>query len=372
MRITGGTVRKAIVSWAVLCAVLLTAYAGAWAQTIVLPLIDRPGVCLYCHHVKEAFAAAETSIDLLLMDARLEENPLWDYLLAAFARGVTIRVLLDESDWAPSITKRNRPTIEYLRSHGIDARFDDPAVTTHAKLVVVDRRVVILGSTNWNRHAFTNQEQANVVVEDAQIGEVFASYFDRLWTETLIPAGVKLDLAPLETEVQLIIPLPETVGTGNYARLLLKLLGRAQRSVQVVIYRISYYPAFPASLSNEILRALVDAAARGLDVRVLIDDCAFFPTSAAANLQAANYLTSRGVEVRFDDPDETTHAKLIIIDREDTLLGSTNWNYYALEMNNEVAIAFIGLPDVAAPFVSFFEMLWEKGGSGSARQQTHP
>ncbi len=353
--------RGTILFWAVLFVVCAGAWAQTQTQTVVLPLIGRPGICLYCQYVEKAFTAAETSIDLLLMDARLEENPLWDDLLAAFARGVTIRVLLDESDWAPSITARNRPTIEYLRSHGIDARFDDPAVTTHAKLVVVDRRVVILGSTNWNRHSFTNQEQADVVIKNAQVGEIFAYYFDRLWSGTLIPAGVKLDFALLDIEEQLIIPLPETVGTGNYARLLLKLLGRAQRSVHVVMYRVSYYPAFPASLSNEILRALIDAAARGLDVRILIDDIAFFPRSAAANLAAANHLASRGVEVRFDDPDETTHAKLVIIDYNAVLLGSTNWNYYALEMNNEVALAFIGFPDIAAPFTNFFETLWREG-----------
>jgi phosphatidylserine/phosphatidylglycerophosphate/cardiolipin synthase-like enzyme len=347
----------AILSWLALVLVGVSISA----QTIVLPLIDHPGECLYCHGVKEAFDAAETSIELLLSDARLEGNSLWEDLLAAAARGVVVRVLLDRSDWSESITEKNRPTIDYLLSHGVDARFDDPAVTTHAKLVVVDRRVVIFGSSNWNRYAFTEQEQTNVIIEDMQVGEVFASYFDRLWSGTLPAGGVKLDLSPLSVEGSFIVPLPETVETANYARILLELLQRARRSVHVVMYRISHYPGYQKSLTNEILQGLIDAAARGLDVRVLMDDCAFYPTSAEANLEAANYLAYHGVEVRFDDPDETTHAKLVIIDGETTLLGSTNWNYYSLEQNNEVDLAFINLPDVAAPYERFFQSLWQQG-----------
>ena len=133
-----------------------------FAKTFVRPVIDRPGECLYCRCVKEAFGAAERSIDLLLADAQLSDNPLWEDLVVAAKRGVQVRVLLDASDWSPSITEKNRPTIEFLRENGIEARFDNPSVTTHAKLVVVDRRVVILGSSNWNRYAFTDQEQANV------------------------------------------------------------------------------------------------------------------------------------------------------------------------------------------------------------------
>lgn len=330
------------------------------AATRVWPVIDRPGRCVYCASVEAAFAEARGSIDLLLSNAELEENPLWEDLLLAVSRGVRVRVLLDTSAWSPEITEKNRPTLAFLAEHGIEARLDDPEVTTHAKLVVVDRQVVILGSSNWNRHAFYEQEQANVLVEDDEVGEVFATYFDRLWEGTLVEEGVALDLGFLESAGPLLVPIPETVGTKNYASILLALLQRAERSVHVVMYRATYYPEYPGSLSNEILQGLVDAASRGLDVEVLLDDCAFFPESAEANREAALYLYLHGVEVRFDDPAETTHAKLVIVDGESVLLGSTNWNYYSLEKNNEVDLALIDLAAVAAPYEGFFRLVWER------------
>lgn len=328
--------------------------------TSIRPVIDRPGVCLYCRCVKEAFATAQTSIDLLLSNAQLDEVPLWEDLLAAASRGVRVRVLVDASDWSPAITEKNRLTIEFLRSHGIEAHFDDPAVTTHAKLVIVDRRVVILGSSNWNQYSFLEQEQANVQVSDEQVGEVFTTYFDRLWAGDLHPGGIKFDLGSLTEDGPLLIPIPETVETANYSLVLLELLRQAQCSVHVVMYRISYYPQYRGSLSNEILQGLIDAASRGLDVKVLLDDCAFYPDSAEANLEAALYLHLHGIEVRLDDPAETTHAKLVIVDKKSVLVGSTNWNYYSLEKNNEVDLALIGLPSVAAPYEQFFRLLWEK------------
>lgn len=327
--------------------------------TRIVPLTDRPGGCVYCAYVQEAVTASRESLDLLLSDAELEGNPLWAPIVAAAARGVRVRVLLDASDWSTTITEKNQPTLDYLREQGVDARFDDPAVTTHAKLAVVDRHIVVLGSTNWNRHALYEQEQANVLVEDERIGGVFAEYFERLWNRALPKAGVVLDLEGLSQAGPVLVPIPEVEGTVNYVHVLTRLLGSAQRSVHVVMYRASYYAGYPSSLSNAILQALIDAAGRGLDVRIVLDDCAFFPDSAAANLEAALFLHLHGVDVRLDDPAVTTHAKLVVVDSESVLLGSTNWNYYSLEKDNEVDLAIIRLPDVAAPYERFFRLVWD-------------
>ena len=129
------------------------------------------------------------------------------------------------------------------------------------------------------------------------------------------------------------------------------------------MYRVSYYQQYQDSTTNDILKALIAASGRGLEVRLYMDDCAFYKSESEANLQAARYLSDHGVEVRMDDPKITTHAKLVIIDQRTVILGSTNWNYYSLAKNNETDIAFIDFPDVAAPYEAFFERLWKGGRS---------
>jgi phosphatidylserine/phosphatidylglycerophosphate/cardiolipin synthase-like enzyme len=350
-------------AWILLVAIVLVVSisSATCAQTTVLPLIGTIGSCTYCEYVRDAIALADRSLDILLSNAELDEVSLWDAIVAASDRGVVVRVLLDESDWAQSITDKNRPTIDYLLAHGISARFDDPSVTTHAKLLVIDCRIVILGSTNWNEHSFYDQEQADVSIEDAAVGEVFASYFDRLWNGTLFPGAVRLQVDSISPDEPLIIPLPETVDTENYPAVLFRLVSQARESIHVVMYRISHYPQYQQSVTNNILDALITAAGRGLDVRVYMDDCAFYESDKEANLQAARYLSDHGVDVRMDDPSIVTHAKLVIIDQRTVILGSTNWNYYSLARNNETDIAFIDSPNVAAPYEAFFQQLWGDG-----------
>jgi len=354
--------KRCIQSWIGLALILFALAIGASAEeTLVEPLIDRPGSCNYCAAIRSAFARAEGSIDILLADAQLEENPLIPYLLDARSRGVSVRVLLDRSDWSSSITRKNRPTIDYLTSHGIDARFDDPSVTTHAKLVIIDRREVILGSMNWNRYALTDQEQADVRVADPRVGEGFAAYFDLLWEGRFKAGRVAVDLDLPKERIPTIVPLPDGDGLTVYASFLLDLIPRAATSVHIVLYRMSYYPGYRESTTNGLLDSLIDAASRGLDVRVLLDDCSFYPESAEANLAAAIYLSVHGIEVRFDSPSETTHAKLVLIDGESVVLGSTNWNYYSIEKNVEADIALLHIPPVASVYEGYFETLWREG-----------
>ena len=331
-------------------------------MTVIRPIIDRPGVCTYCGVVAEAFSEATESIDLLLANAELENNPLWGPLISACNRGVRVRVLLDESDWAASINEKNGPTLDYLLGHGVEAAFDDPAVTTHAKMVVVDRTTVILGSTNWNQYAFTDQEQANVCIVDGRVGGAFADWFDGLWAhrgETWEHGVAAVDVPKLHGPS--IVLLPDEDGFSTYVSAVLPLLDSAGSSIHVALYRMSVYMGFPDSTANELLDALVRAARRGIDVRVLLDDCSFYADSAEANLASALYLFEHGIPVRFDRPEETTHAKLLVIDGQNVILGSTNWNYYALERNVEASVALLGMTDVADVFDDYFEALWRAG-----------
>jgi len=337
------------------------ASVSAAFTTVLTPLIDRPGTSAYCAAVAAAIEGAESSIDLLLSGADVSGVPLWDPVIAAANRGVAIRVLLDASDWAPDITANNRRVLSYLAERGIDCRFDDPSVTTHAKLVLVDRTVVVLGSTNWNKYAFREHEQTNVMIEDPQVGRAFSEYFDRLWEERLPVHGVEIDLDQAVSDEPAILPLPDGPETALYASLLLELLPRARHSIHVVMYRVSIYPDYPGSLANALIGELIAAAARGLDVRILIDDCRYYADSADANLASAIFLYQHGIDVRFDDPGETTHAKLVLVDGKSIVLGSTNWNYYSLERNVETNVGLLNIPGIARVFEDYFELLWEDG-----------
>jgi len=345
---------------AALC-VATAMHVAAGSAVTVTPLIGDPSAGSYCQAALDAIAAAERTIDVLLSSVSLEDNPIPPALAAAAGRGVVIRVLLDASDWAPDITNKNQPSLAYFLEHGIEARFDDEAVTLHAKLMVVDGETVLVGSSNWNRYALTEHRQADVMIKAISIGAFYAHYFDLLWCGRLTDQEVEVPLPDDFGVVPTILPLADVPDSASYANVLLELLQRARQSIHVSMYRVSYYSGYADSLANEILAALIDAAHRGLDVRVLLDDCAYYQDSADANLTSAIFLHQRGLEVRLDEASLTTHAKLVVIDGQTVLLGSTNWNYYSLEKNCETDVAFVCLPAIAAPFEAYFETLWASG-----------
>ncbi|MBU0596011.1 hypothetical protein KJ567_04955 [Candidatus Bipolaricaulota bacterium] len=336
---------------------------GARAETVVTPLIDRPGITVYCDAVEEAIDAAETSIVALLSTVELEDDPLVDALIAAHGRGVDVRVLIDTSDWSSDIRAKGERAVAGLQEHGIDARLDDPAVTTHAKLIVFDGETTILGSSNWNAYAFTEHEQANVRIDDPTIAAVYTEYFERIWDGRAAEGSAEVDFGEAFAAPSAIVPLPDANASALYGRLLLELLPRARTSIHVAMYRMSIYPGYPDSLSNELVDALVAAAGRGVEVKVLLDDCRYYEDSAEANLNSAIALYQRGIEVKLDGPEETMHAKLLVVDGASVVLGSTNWNYYSLEQNVEANVAFLSLPEIAAVYEAYFQLLWRNGRS---------
>jgi len=127
-------------------------------------------------------------------------------------------------------------------------------------------------------------------------------------------------------------------------------LSKAKGSIHVVAYELKYYPAFPGSSENVLIEDLAAARARGVDVRILVDD-------GSVNNSAVDYLRAHGVAVKYDSGNATTHAKLVIIDGETVIVGSTNFTYYGLEKNNEVDVLVVS-SRVAAYFEDYFRDLW--------------
>ncbi|MCX6100646.1 MAG: phospholipase D-like domain-containing protein, partial [Candidatus Bipolaricaulota bacterium] len=335
----------------------------AGSPTAVWPIAGRETPCPYCDVAGAAFSQAATSIDVLLASLDPAGDPVADALVAAAARGVSVRVLLDQSDFEPSITEKAAEAVEYLVAHGVEARLDDPAITTHAKLAIVDRVTIIVGSTNWNSYALLEHRQADVRIDDDRVGATFAAFFDRLWADPAAKLPMTFDGVAIPAEGPVLVALPDAGQSTLYGSVVADLLASARESVHAVLYRVSVYPQFEDSATTDLVSALIAAARRGLEVRALLDDCSFYADSAKANLESAIYLYQSGVDVRFDDPAVTTHAKLLVIDGETVVLGSTNWNYYSVERNIEANVALLRMPEIARPFEVYFAGLWVEGRS---------
>ena len=132
---------------------------------------------------------------------------------------------------------------------------------------------------------------------------------------------------------------------GGSEEVLMALVGGAEKSVDVMMYVFSYSP---------LKAALIDAANRGVVVRVILD------RQIETNLLTAQDLALSGVDVRWASVEyASTHAKLLIADAKTVFVGSQNWSRHAMVLNREAG-ALIRDVKTALDYAAVFESDWRK------------
>lgn len=147
----------------------------------VTPLVDEE----YFSAIQVDIERAKKSVEVLMFEikrGKREGNPvnvLLRSLAAARQRGLEIRVRLEQSDLDPALTRTNRQAAEFLRGQGIYPEFDLPNVETHAKVVLIDGRILYIGNHNWSESALSRNKEISVRVESAAAITAMRRYFDR-------------------------------------------------------------------------------------------------------------------------------------------------------------------------------------------------
>jgi len=137
----------------------------------------------------------------------------------------------------------------------------------------------------------------------------------------------------------------------------------AKSSIRMMMYEASYYKTYQDSPSNILIRELIAAKKRGLEVKVILERREQKEKETQKNSETATLLAKGGVEVVYDPLNVVTHTKLLLIDGKIGVVGSTNWTYSALERNHEAAVV-IRSPEVANNLESYFQSVWKTCSKG--------
>jgi phosphatidylserine/phosphatidylglycerophosphate/cardiolipin synthase-like enzyme len=143
---------------------------------------------------------------------------------------------------------------------------------------------------------------------------------------------------------------------AHYFQVAKKMIQEAKYSIQVMMFEMGYYDRNPNTPSNLLIRELINAKKRGVKVEVVLEVREGEDRTAKRNRHTGKMLSEEGVEVIYDSLSKTTHAKYVVVDGRLTLLGSTNWTYYALTNNNEASV-LIRSKEVAKAFVDYFNQV---------------
>jgi hypothetical protein len=106
--------------------------------------------------------------------SQAQTTQLAEALIAAKKRGAAVRIVLDKGDilgenGADDVNANNRMAYEYLRSQGVDVSFADISADMHAKAVIIDSAVVVIGSANWSEAAFQRNTEANTLIRSHEV-----------------------------------------------------------------------------------------------------------------------------------------------------------------------------------------------------------
>ncbi|OGQ10061.1 MAG: hypothetical protein A2138_21695 [Deltaproteobacteria bacterium RBG_16_71_12] len=289
-------------------------------------------------------AARSVALCSYIFDADEVGRALADALARAAARGVAVRVLVDDVGQRysfPSILRVLHkggvraqaflPTLSPLRAPLVNLR-------NHRKVCVVDGRVAFTGGLNIrDQHVLARAQRdatadLHFQVAGPIVAELFGAFADdwRFATgEALVGPAWSLHLEPAAaTYARVLVDGPDRPHCP-IRWTLLAALAVARRSVRI---------ATPYFVPDQgLITALGAASLRGVEVDVVLPERGNIRIAQWAQTAMLWQTLEHGCRVHLH-PAPFDHSKLMVVDDAWSLIGSTNWDARSLRLNFELDV----------------------------------
>jgi len=136
---------------------------------------------------------------------------------------------------------------------------------------------------------------------------------------------------------------------GSAQALVLRTIASARKSVRLATYSFT---------APDVVRALIAARRRGVDVRVVVDARG---NSGKASVAALNLLAGAGIPARTVSAYAIHHDKYMVIDGATVENGSFNYTRAAERSNSENALVVSTCPALARRYLAHWQSRWEQG-----------
>lgn len=330
--------------------------------------------------------------EVLLSGFKLTNAAVVEALEAALWRGVWVQVGLEgrpPGGWGEA----QEALVARLGAAGARVLLMEPGETTgfrryavhHAKYVVVDGTWVLLGSENFSERGYPLSGDGNrgwsVVVQSASLAASVQDLVGDDWDAARSDVRVRFEGASPRGDPGAARPVASPGGpwASADARLLLspdnalspaglpRLLRSARASLDVELF---YLRQDWGGHRNPLLDLLVEAARRGVRVRLLLDGSPYNLDGDDDNDEAVRLLNgiARGeglpLEARLLSPggprDAKLHNKGLVVDRREVWISSMNWNFHGAYENREASL-HLASTRLAAVYQEAFEGDWAEG-----------
>lgn len=267
----------------------------------------------------------------------------------------------------PELTSAAKKVFKYMIDNGLEVRIfpvelmpkgpnflSNKKVINHSKLVIADDNVAMIGGMNFKDSEAINRDFMLKITGD-KVKEL-SNITDLDWSKSKKMSIKSITLRNSDVEFA-----QTGFNEQNIDDMMIKYINQAQSSIDIEMLLIDH---------QEIVKAIIDAKNRGVNVRIIVDEADLgkynkilekLPIEGMANFGAALTLTENQIPIKWFVPtvkDQVLHAKTILIDKKLFITGSANLTYHALSRNHEVSVA-VNSPDVAQKFLNIFEDDWK-------------
>jgi cardiolipin synthase A/B len=312
--------------------------------------------------VFDAISAARSSVDMefyIFEDVRQDGTSLGDLLLRKRREGIAINIIFDSYGSAgtpPEFFERlGKAGVKFVRFNPVDPlrakRRYAPNNRDHRKILIVDGVTAITGGINLSttyessgsgrrddddNPAGSYWHDADIEIHGPAVGELQHLFFQH-WQGQKGPEPDKKDYFPQPqdrgNELIRVIGSKPGPGSFHYYATLLSALKTARSHIWLTA---SYFVP-----TDEQLHALMDAKARGVDVRILVPQKS--DSSLALVMQRALYadLLKDGIKI-YEAHNEVLHSKSVVIDGVWSVMGSSNFDHRSVVFNDEADVVMLG------------------------------
>jgi phospholipase D3/4 len=178
-----------------------------------------------------------------------------------------------------------------------------------------------------------------------KIHRLFACFFLLIFTSSILAEEAKLNLVLTNPPIAAV----------NTETAWLNIIENSQYSIDIASF---FFNSAPRSSMEKIIRALLVAADRGVQIRILIDQ------SMRDNSQSTlQQLQNKNIQITATDfqgiAGGVMHAKYMIADEKIIFVGSQNFSWKAMAENHETGIE-INNAKLATSLLSIFNLDWEQ------------
>lgn len=292
------------------------------------------------HEKTEALiSSAEKS--LYIEQTIFSDERLRNLVIQKAGSGVEVRILLDQFETP------NQATLNELKRKNISVQYY-PArkgQTDETKFLLVDMTQAIIYSFPWTAEGFEAHNMA-VLLSGKSVWKL-AGIFNRDWQFT---TTLSLDI-PKTTE------LPEDnillATNAKVKQQLIEHISGGQRSIWASVSQVT---------DQDTIQAFVDAANKGLDVRIILDP-GIMPENWPETIKK---LKASGIQIRyFKHPtSKSLQFNVGIFDGDTFILSSSGWGYKSFVMNHELSIT-APAPEATHKLIEQFDEDWQSSTPAS-------